>query len=198
VCLEGEEHLRAVAGAPVILLVPHFVGMDIAWTRLIFDYRMSGMYSKQKNPRLDAILLKGRSRSGRDVTLARQDGIRPAVRAIREGLPFYYLPDMDFGSNEAIFVPFFGHPAATLTVVSRLARMCDARIIPCVNKMLPGGKGYVAKLYPAWDNFPGPNLEADARRMNEFIEERVKEMPEQYYWVHRRFKTRPLGEDTPY
>jgi KDO2-lipid IV(A) lauroyltransferase len=196
--IEGEEHLAAAAGTPVILLTPHFVGMDMGWTRLTCDHHMVGVYANQKNIHFNAALLKGRERFGKSEVLSRQAGIRPAIRALQSGLPFYYLPDMDYGQRDTIFVPFFGYPAATITGVSRLARMCGAKVIPCVTKMLDGGDGYVVKLYPAWDNFPGPDIESDTRRMNAFIEERVLEMPEQYYWVHRRFKTRPPGENKPY
>jgi KDO2-lipid IV(A) lauroyltransferase len=196
--VEGEEYLRAEAGKPVILFVQHFVGMDIAWARLTCDFDMAGIYGKQKNAYFDAVLLKGRQRFGKCVHLSRHDGLRPAIRAIKRGLPFYYLPDMDFGPRDAIFVPFFGHPAATVTSLSRLAAACGAKVIPCVNRMLEGGAGYVVKLYPPWDNFPGEDIEADTRRMNAFIEDRVLEMPEQYYWVHRRFKTRPEGEGELY
>ncbi len=192
--IEGEEHLRAVFGGPVILFVPHFVSMDAGWIGLSCDFGMAGMYSKQKDAQLDAMVLKWRQRFGRCVPVARQDGVRAAVRVVKRGVPLYYLPDMDFGERDAIFVPFFGVPAATVTTFSRLSRLCGAKIIPVVTRMLDGGAGYVVKVYPAWDNFPGPDVESDTRRMNEFIEQRALEMPEQYYWVHRRFKTRPPGE----
>jgi Kdo2-lipid IVA lauroyltransferase/acyltransferase len=196
--LEGEEHLRAAAGCPVLLLVPHFLGMEVGWARLSADREMVGMYANQKNRIFDEALQKARARFHEPVCVSKLDGLRPAVRAIRRGLPFYYLPDMDFGESEAVFVPFFGISTATITAVSRIARMGGARVIPCVNRILPGGQGYSVKLYPAWDNFPTDDLEADTARMNAFIEERVKEMPEQYYWVHRRFKTRPPGEEKIY
>ena len=198
--LEGDEYLRAALaeGAPVIVMAPHFVGMDVGWTRLTCDFEMSGMYANQRNSHFNTALSKGRARFRNCEILSRQAGIRPALRAIREGRPFYYLPDMDYGPRDAIFVPFFGHPAATIVGVSRLARLCEAKVIPCVTRMLEGGAGYVVKLYPAWDNFPGADIETDTRRMNAFVEERVLEMPEQYYWVHRRFKTRPPGEKKPY
>ena len=196
--VEGEEHLAAAAGTPVILLTPHFVGLDMGWTRLTCDHDMVSVYANQRNFYFNAALLHGRERFGNSELLSRQAGIRPAIRAMQEGLPFYYLPDMDYGQRDTIFVPFFGYPAATITGVSRLARMCGAKVIPCVTKMLDGGEGYVVKLYQAWDNFPGADIESDTRRMNAFVEERVLEMPEQYYWVHRRFKTRPPGENKPY
>jgi KDO2-lipid IV(A) lauroyltransferase len=192
--LEGDEHLRAALGTPVILLVPHFVGMELGWSRLTPHYLISGFYAKQKNFHFNLALLHGRARFGESAIISQTAGLVAAVKAIRQNLPFYYLPDMDFGRRDALFVPFFGHPAATIDTVSRLARLTGAKIIPLINIVLPGGKGYVVKLYPAWDNFPGASVEEDTRRMNAFIEDRVREMPEQYYWVHRRFKTRPEGE----
>jgi KDO2-lipid IV(A) lauroyltransferase len=132
------------------------------------------------------------------VLFSRQDGIRPVVRAVRSGLPLYYLPDMDLGSRDSVFVPFFGVPAATVTGLSRIARLAGAVVVPAVTRQLPGAGGYVLKFYPAWTDFPTDDLAADVRRMNEFIEERVREMPDQYFWLHKRFKTRPPGEEKFY
>ena len=111
---------------------------------------------------------------------------------------FYYLPDQDLGKRDSIFVPFFGVNTATITGLARLARLARAVVVPAVTRQLPGAQGYELRFYPAWDNFPSDDVEADTRRMNAFIEDRVREMPEQYYWVHRRFKTRPPGEPSLY
>ena len=192
--IEGREHWQAVAGKPVIWLAPHFVGLDMGGVRLTAESRLVSMYSKQKNPLFDALLLHSRTRFGNSPMASRQDGIKPIVRAMRKGLPFYYLPDMDFGPRDAVFVPFFGVPAATITGLSRLAKITGAAVVPSVTRQLPGGAGYVLKFYPAWEDFPGASVEDDTRRMNAFIEERVREMPEQYFWLHKRFKTRPPGE----
>ncbi|MBI2291627.1 MAG: lipid A biosynthesis acyltransferase [Betaproteobacteria bacterium] len=196
--VEGLEHWQAVGVKPVIWLAPHFVGLDMGGVRLTSEYRLVSVYSHQKDPLLDAVLYHGRTRFEPSELYSRQQGIRPVVRALRKGLPFYYLPDMDFGARDSIFVPFFGVPAATITGLSRIAQLAGAVIVPCVTRQLPGGAGYVVRLYPAWVDFPGGDLEADARRMNAFIEERVREAPEQYYWLHKRFKTRPAGERNPY
>ena len=125
--------------------------------------------------------------------VSREEGLRPLVRVMREGLPFYYLPDLDFGARDSVFVPFFGVPTATITGLSRIARLARAAVVPVITRQLPGGQGYVLQFFPAWENFPTDDVEADARRMNAFIEERVLEMPEQYHWLHKRFKTRPPG-----
>ena len=196
--LEGREHLDALRGRPVVLLAPHFVGLDMGGTRLSIEYAGCSIYSRQKNALADRLLLRGRTRFIPQRLFSRQDGIRPVIRAIREGLPFYYLPDQDFGPRESIFVPFFGVPAATITGLSRLARLAGATVIPVVTRQQPGGRGYVTTVYPPWNDFPSGDDSRDARRMNEFIEQRALEMPEQYWWVHRRFKTRPAGEPPLY
>lgn len=192
--IEGLEHWQAVRDRPVIWLAPHFVGLDMGGIRLTAEFPLVSVYSKQKNPVFDAILLHGRTRLGPTALYSRQDGIRPVAKAIRKGLPFYYLPDMDFGDRDSIFVPFFGVPAATITGLARIAALTGAVVVPAVTTQLPGGQGYVLRFHPAWTDFPGGDLAADTRRMNAFIEERVAEMPAQYYWLHKRFKTRPAGE----
>ena len=196
--VEGLEHWRPVAHKPVIWLVPHFAGLDMGGARIFTEWRLVSVYSQQKNPVIDRLLLHGRTRFSESVMFSRQDGIRPVVKAMREGLPFYYLPDMDYGARDAVFVPFMGVQAATISGLSRLARLAKAVVVPAVTQQLPGSQGYVLRFYPPWENYPTDDVEADARRMNDFIEERVREMPEQYYWVHRRFKTRPPGEPRIY
>lgn len=196
IALEGLERLPR--DAPVILLVPHFVGLDVAFTRLALERDMAGIYSRQKDPVFDRFVLGRRKRFGRQLGLSRQDGTRRAVKAIRAGLPFFYLPDMDYGPRDALFVPFFGVPAATITGLSRLARITGAQVVPVIARMLPGSRGYVVSIGEAWRDFPGASLAEDARRMNACIEEQVRAMPEQYYWVHKRFKTRPAGAPPVY
>jgi KDO2-lipid IV(A) lauroyltransferase len=192
--IEGLGHWQAVSGRPVIWLAPHFVGLDMGGSRIITEWRGASMYSRQKNPVFDRLILRGRSRFVQPVLFSRQDGIRAVVKTIREGVPFYYLPDMDLGARDSVFVPFFGVQAATVTALARLAQLGRAVVVPVVTRQLPGSAGYELRFYPAWENFPTDDPEADARRLNAFIEERVREMPEQYYWLHRRFKTRPPGE----
>jgi Kdo2-lipid IVA lauroyltransferase/acyltransferase len=191
--IEGLENWRAVANRPVIWFAPHFIGLDMGGTRLAAEYRAASMFSRQKDPVLDAILYHGRTRFVKPTLLSRQEGIRPLVRVMREGVPFYYLPDMDFGARDSVFVPFFGVAAATITGLSRIARLAGAVVVPVITRQLPGGEGYVLQFFPAWEDFPTEDVEGDVRRMNAFIEERVLEMPEQYHWLHKRFKTRPPG-----
>ena len=192
--IEGIEHWNAVRDKPVIWLAPHFVGLDMGGVRLTTEFPLVSMYSRQKNPVVNALLLHSRSRFGMSHLVSRQDGIKPVIKTIKNGVPFYYLPDNDFGARDAVFVPFFNVPAATITGLSRLSKLTGAAVVPCVTRQLPGGGGYVVKFYPAWQDFPSNDVEADTQRMNTFIEERVLEMPEQYIWLHKRFKTRPPGE----
>lgn len=191
--LAGIEHLEA-AGSRVVLLGPHFAGVEAGGTRLSIDIDMSTLYQHQKDPVLDRHLLKARTRfRPNDRIVSRQQGLRKVLRWINAGIPFYYLPDLDFGRKGTVFVPFFGVPASTAVGLSYIARTTGAAVVPCVTRMLPEG-GYVAQFYPAWKNFPSGDETADARRMMAFVEERVLEMPEQYHWLHKRFKTRPEGE----
>ena len=192
--IEGLEHLRALGGAPAILFAPHFVGLDAGLTRLTCEANLVAMYANQKDPKFGELLRRGRSRFGDQRLISRQEGIRATLAAMREGRPFYYLPDQDYGPRDTVFVPFFGVPAATVPGLARIAQVAGARVLPCVTRLLPGGAGYVLRIEPPWDNFPTPDLLADTRRMNEYIERRVLEMPEQYFWMHKRFKTRPEGE----
>ncbi|MBM3372329.1 MAG: lipid A biosynthesis acyltransferase [Betaproteobacteria bacterium] len=192
--IEGLEHWQAVRDRPVIWLAPHFVGLDMGGIRLTAEFPLVSVYSRQKNPVFDRILLHGRTRLGPTELYSRQDGIRGVAKAIKKGLPFYYLPDMDFGERDSIFVPFFGVHAATITGLARIAALTGAVVVPVVTTQLPGGDGYVLRFHPAWEHYPSGDLAADTRRMNAFIEEQVRGMPAQYYWLHKRFKTRPPGE----
>lgn len=192
----GGERLAALKSGPLILLVPHFVGLDAAWTRLSMEHDLSGIYANQKNPVFNAVLRRGRARFGQPLMLSRQDGVRRGIKAMRSGYPFFYLPDMDYGPRDAIFVPFFGVSAATITGLSRLARLTGARVLPVIARM--ERDGYRVEVGTPWDDFPGASIEADTRRMNAFVETAVLTMPEQYFWLHKRFKTRPPGEKRPY
>jgi len=196
--VEGLEHFQAAQGKPLILLTAHFVALDVGGSWLSQHTNVVTVYSNQKNPYFNELLLQKRIRFGQQRLYSRQEGMRPVVRAVREGFPFYYFTDQDFAARDALFIPFFGVPASTLTTVPRLAEMTGARIVPCIPRVLPHAKGYELRFYPAWDNYPTDDLAADTRRVNEFIEQRVREMPEQYFWLHKRFKTRPEGEEKLY
>ncbi|MCK6376444.1 MAG: lipid A biosynthesis acyltransferase [Zoogloea sp.] len=198
--IDGEERLKALVDArqPVILLTPHFLGLDLGGTRMAISFNCVSIYARQKDPVIDRWLYHGRSRFGSQQLLRRDESVRASIKAMKEIRPFYYLPDMDNGPHESIFVPFFGVPAATLSALPRLAKLGGAVVMPCITRMLPGGQGYVVELGEPWSDFPTADVDADVRRMNACIEDHIRTMPAQYYWVHRRFKTRPPGEPKIY
>jgi len=192
--VEGIEHFAAIKGKPAILLTPHFVGMDAGGQWVAQHTDTVCMYANQKSRYLTGLLLQKRIRFGKQRQYSRQQGLRPILKGMREGMPFIYPPDQDQGIKDGAFIPFFGVPAATMTSVPRIAQTTGAKVVPCITRLLPGAAGYVLTFYPAWENYPSGDDIADARRMNKFIEDRVREMPEQYFWLHKRFKTRPEGE----
>ncbi|GAB5604324.1 LpxL/LpxP family acyltransferase [Sideroxyarcus sp. TK5] len=192
--VEGIEHFEAVKGEPMILLTPHFVGMDAGGQWVAQQVDTVCMYANQKSAYLTELLLQKRARFRNQRLYSRQQGLRPILKGMRDNLPFIYPPDQDQGVKDGAFIPFFGVPAATMTSLPRIAQMTGAKVVPSITRVLPGGEGYVLTFYPAWENYPSGDDVADARRMNEFIEQRVLEMPEQYFWLHKRFKTRPEGE----
>lgn len=194
--IHGVEHLTDPDGRPVIMLSPHFVGLDAGGTMVSMHVVGCSVFSNQSNPVLNKLLYDGRMRFNPAVLLSRQDGMRKIVRAMKDGHPFYYLPDMDFGAKESIFVPFFGVQAATIPALSRLVRLTGARVVPVISRQVPDG--YEIEVMPPWENFPGESVEADTAMMNGFIESQVLTMPEQYFWVHKRFKTRPPGQQGVY
>ncbi|HZX28498.1 MAG TPA: lipid A biosynthesis acyltransferase [Telluria sp.] len=186
--------LAEIAAGPTILLCPHFVCLDVAGVAVMLESSLCSIYVAQKNRAFDAVLRRGRSRFRPVQLFSRKEGVKPIIRAMREGLPYFMLPDMDFGDKDAAFVPFFGVPAATLTAPGRIAASTGAKVIPVVATFLPGYRGWRVRFFPAWADYPGEDMVAAARRMNAFIEDRVREAPAEYFWTHKRFKTRPEGE----
>ena len=182
---------------PVIVLAPHFVGLDVGGARFSKEYPdVFSMYSEQKNKVFDRALRRARKRFNNAALVTRQQGLRPVLKMLKDKQPFYYLPDMDFGAKDAVFVDFFGVKTATVTAMSRLCAITGAKVVPLVTRQT--ANGYEARFYPAWDDFPSGDAAADARRLNAFLEDRIVEMPDQYFWVHKRFKTRPPGEPSVY
>lgn len=198
--VDGEARVRDLLAArrPVILMAPHFVGLDMGGTRVTMLFDIVSIYARQRNRVIDHWLYHGRSRFGDQLLQPRHESVRATVKAMKAGRPFYYLPDMDHGRKESVFVPFFGVRTATITGLPRFARMAGAAVVPCITRLLPGGQGYLLSFGEPWENFPSGDLEADVARMNSEIEALVRTMPDQYYWVHKRFKTRPKGEKKPY
>ena len=186
------------AGEKVILLYPHFTAFEAAVYALNQDVPLISVYSHQKNPVLDAQILHGRHRYDNVFLVGRTEGLRSIIKHIRsENAPFLYLPDQDFGAKDSLFVDFFGVQAATIAGLPRIAQMTGAKVIPAIPTRQADGS-VVLRFYPAWENYPSQDTAADVRRMNAFIEARIREQIPQYYWLHKRFKTRPEGEASFY
>jgi KDO2-lipid IV(A) lauroyltransferase len=183
---------------PAIVFSPHFVGLDAGVTALTQQVPRNfiGIYTRQSNKVVDEWVLRGRNRFGGARPRSRSDGVRELVSSLRAGDVLYLLPDMNFGPEESIFVPFYGVPAATVPSLSRFARLGRAKVVPVITKMTPAG--YEVRILDAWENFPSKDVEADTALMNERLEGYIDGMPAQYYWVHKRFKTRPPGEPSVY
>lgn len=183
---------------PTILFCPHFVGLDAGVTAVTQQVprRFVGIYTKQSNPVVDAWVLKGRYRFGDARPMSRSEGVRDLVAALRAGDVMYLLPDMNFGPEESIFVPFYGVPAATVPSLPRFARLGRAKVVPLLTRLTP--TGYEVHVLEAWKDYPTGDVEADTALMNRRLQDYVDAMPSQYYWVHKRFKTRPPGEPGVY
>ncbi|MFV0681626.1 lysophospholipid acyltransferase family protein [Ottowia sp.] len=177
----------------VIVFAPHFYGLDVGGSAIMAQMQRPGalVYAKQPDPVLDDWMRRGRERFGNVRAYARTDGLKPVVRALRDKVLLYLLPDMDLGPEESIFVPFFGIPTATVPSVSRLARMGHAPVLTVLTRITP--TGYDTEVLPVWEGFPTDDVVADTALMNQRLQGYIATMPEQYYWVHKRFKTRPPG-----
>ncbi len=199
--------------APTVLFAPHFVGMDVGWLAMNFltpeNRNYAGIYAEQTNKAMTDWIRVGRSRHNKGRALPTQvsnkDGVRGVLKAIQSGSPLYVLPDLNYEPNDSLYIPFFGIPSATLPILARYAKLggkngVPAKVVPIVTRMT--SKGYDIEIHPAWQNYPSgsapANLEADTRRMNQELEQWIRTMPAQYYWVHRRFKDQPNGQASPY
>jgi Kdo2-lipid IVA lauroyltransferase/acyltransferase len=183
---------------PTVLFAPHFVGLDAGWTRLALEphLRLQTIYTQQSNPDVDHWVRAGRARVGQVALYQRVDGVKRLIKSMRDGVWLYLLPDMNFGSEESIFVPFYGVPAATVPSLSRFAALAQARVVPIVTTITP--QGYEVRVLPAWNDYPTDDVHADTALMNRRLQEWVDAHPEQYFWVHQRFKSRPPGEPSVY
>ena len=189
---------EVIGNEPTIMFTPHFVGMDAAWAGMVLRQPRKSVtiYTDQSNKQIDNWILKGRSRWGFMRLLGRASGVKPVIAAIRAGEPLYLLPDMDFGPADSLFVPFFGASTATVPSLPRFARLGRAKVVPAVVTMTR--TGYELCIHPAWPNYPSDDLAADTALMNQHLEAYIRQNPAQYYWVHKRFKTRPKGEPEIY
>jgi len=183
---------------PTVIFAPHFVGLDAGGLALTLHSStpVAFIYVTQSNPDLEHWINQGRERGGPVKPYFRHDGVKHIVTALRHGEKLHLSPDMDFGPEESIFVPFMGVPAATLPSLSRFARLGRAQVLTLITRMTP--QGYEMSLTPAWDAFPTEDVAADTARMNAELARAISHSPSQYYWVHKRFKTRPVGEASVY
>ena len=184
--------------APTVLFAPHFMGLDAGWTALTqqIPRRFTTIYTDQANPVSDAWILRGRQRFGSARLFGRIEGVKPILEALKKGEPLYLLPDMNFGPEESVFVPFYGVAAATVPSLARFAKLGRAKVVPVISRMTR--TGYDIEVLPAWSDFPSGDLLADTALMNARLQGYIDTMPSQYYWVHKRFKDRPNGETPPY
>jgi KDO2-lipid IV(A) lauroyltransferase len=183
---------------PTIIFAPHFYGMDAGGTALTLHTprAFTSIFSTHPDPAVDAWFMAGRQRFGDVRMLNRADGVKPIISNLRKGGLLYLLSDMDFGPGESIFVPFYGVPTATVPSLPRFARLGRAKVIGMYTRLTP--IGYVAEITPAWEGYPSEDVEADTAQMNLRLQTYIDTMPGQYYWVHKRFKTRPAGEPSVY
>jgi KDO2-lipid IV(A) lauroyltransferase len=196
--VDGLQHLQAALdrGKGVILLSAHFTTLEMGGRLLALHSPFHVMYREHKNAAFDRVMKSARIKHfGKAIP---RGDLRGVLRSLQDNIPVWYAPDQDYGREQSLFVPFFGIPAASITATSRLARISGAVVVPFFQTRLPDARGYQLTLYPPLENFPGESVEEDTRRINRIIEARIREKPEQYLWVHRRFKTRPEGEPDVY
>lgn len=198
--VEGLEHLRQATndGQGVLLMSLHFTTLEIGAALLSQKATIDGMYREHRNAAFDFVQRKGRERHNADAIAVEREDVRSMLKSMRSGRAIWYAPDQDYGRKASVFVPFFGVTAATVTATGTFARLGKARVIPFTQTRLPNAQGYRLTLHPPLEDFPTGDEQADAQRINEWVEQAILQQPEQYMWVHRRFKTRPEGEARPY
>lgn len=196
--IEGAEHLMhaLTAGKGVILLSAHFTTLEIAARLIARHFPICVIYRLQKNRLFNLFMENGRRRNTSGIISS--ENMRGLMYHLKKNAPIYYAADQDHGLKHGIFIPFFGVPAATITTTSRLVKMSHAVVVPVFHYRLEGNQGYRIVFQPGLTDFPSADIAADTLRTNKIIEQAILVKPEQYYWVHRRFKTRPEGEEYPY
>ena len=184
---------------PLVMFAPHFVGLDAGGMAVSLGVAgpVAFIFVGQSSPKVSVWVNQGRERSGNVRPYFRHQGMRQILAGIKKGEPLHLSPDMDFGRSESIFVPFMGvEKAATVPSLSRLSKVAGARVVPVVTRMTDAG--YDIEVHAPLTDFPSDDMVQDTVRMNRLLAEWVRSMPEQYYWVHKRLKTRPEGESSFY
>ena len=197
VVMEGVEHLDRIAANKrgVILLLGHMTCMEMVGTLVgphMDASRVAGVYRPLRNPVIE--WLQNRGRMGYSIGSFSKHDIRGAVRHLRGGGFLWYAPDQDFGPDQTEFVPFFGIQTATLTATHKLAKLGRAEILPLFVRRNADDSGYIIQAGPALPDIPSDDVIADLTACNQATEAWIRKAPEQYWWLHRRFKTRPEGE----
>lgn len=193
--LVGAEHLEiGDDGRGIVIIGTHFTGLDTSGGLIGSRYAADSFYRQHKNPVLEYILSRSRGRYGEPIH--RRD-MKGALKRLRQGNRLFYLPDQDYGRKSAAFVPFFGVNTATTVGTSTMAKVGRARVVYAQQQRLDKGRRYRVEIIPMPD-IPSEDPAADARSINQILEANIRLVPEQYMWVHRRFKTRPEGEASVY
>lgn len=197
VTFEGLEHLRQLNGRGALLMVMHFTTLEIAGQALGHHFDCDGMYRPHKNPVYDYWQRRRRVAGHSEAEFFTRDDIRGVMRTLRRGRALWYAPDQDYGPKQSVFAPFFGVSAASITATARLAKAGNALVLPLTFGRRADNT-YWVKVCPPLEDFPGDDEVADATRINQVVEAAIVQQPDQYLWVHRRFKTRPRGEPSLY
>ena len=191
--IDGLEHLQACRerGQGVLMVGAHFSHLELCARLVSQRIRIAGMYRIMDNPAFQWSVLRARLRYA--AAMFAKDELRASVKYLKRGGTLWYAPDQDMRGKDAVFVPFFGVPAATITATHHLARLSGAAVIPFFHRRREDGRGYVVRLEAPLQNFPTTDVTQDTARVNVAIERMVREAPAQYLWVHKRFKSRPPG-----
>ena len=199
IIIKGQQHIESSLqkGRSVIVMTSHSVGLEMAVTAVTMKYPVSGPFKVLKNPLTNWLVAKGRTRFG-TIIYSREAGLRPIIKDVQAGQLMFYLPDEDLGKDRSIFAPMFNVQKATVPVLGRLAKTCNADVLPCISCYDEEINKYVVYVLPAITGFPQGNDEQDATRMNQAIEETIQICPQQYFWTLRLFRTRPEGEERFY
>ena len=196
--IQGLEYLEKALEQKkgVVLVGMHFSTLDFCGAILADYCKFDVMYRSNKNPLIEAIMTRGRIQNFSDA-IERRD-IRSVLKSLKRGNAVWYGPDQDYGRAHSVFVPFFGYPTATISATSRIADISKSPVIILTHYRLKDDKHYQICLSKPLKNFPSGDLVLDASRINEEIEKAIQRAPEQYWWLHRRFKTPPKGANRPY
>jgi KDO2-lipid IV(A) lauroyltransferase len=188
--VSGLEHLRAAQadGGGVILVSPHFTTLEICVRLLSRDVALAGMYRPHDSPAMEWAVKRARARY--TLAMYSRDELRPVVRHLKSGGVLWFAPDQESRRGESVFVPFFGQAAWSLTSTHQLARLSRAKVLPLFHERLPDGS-YRLEIGPALADFPGDDARVDTARIMALLEAQIRRVPEQYLWIHQRFKRQP-------